>query len=281
MTELDERLAQALRDAVPSPPRVLDPNEVRAGAAGVHHLRRVFAPAIAAAAVVIVALGVLYAVRDSGSADGSRQPSGPPNSAIFEVRPLLRPAVLLMGPRSSQDSFDGIAFPLPTTEDEYDRLTDSEKLHLDSALRGVECTNPPELPQSPDRVVCFGGYAALLGPPIVTGADITSAEAVPPALPGGSTEWTVLLRLTAAGADSMRSWTSVHQTREQGTPFQTNATTPCGVAAEVACSDFLAFVVGDHVISVPVTHGTLDEAVQISDGLTETTATELASRLSP
>lgn len=67
MTELDDRLGQILRDAVPAPPRQLDPVAIRTGrprSAG-GKLRR-FAPAVAAVVVVLaVAAGLVLARRDS------------------------------------------------------------------------------------------------------------------------------------------------------------------------------------------------------------------------
>jgi hypothetical protein len=62
MTELDERLARALREAVPAPERTLDGGAIRANAAGWTRRRHRLAPVLAAAAVVAVAAGVLLTV---------------------------------------------------------------------------------------------------------------------------------------------------------------------------------------------------------------------------
>jgi hypothetical protein len=81
MTDLDERLAQVLRDAVPPPPRVLDATAIRSHASAGAHRRRMLAPLLAATAVVAIVAGVALAVhqtRTSGrpSADGDRR-TGP------------------------------------------------------------------------------------------------------------------------------------------------------------------------------------------------------------
>jgi hypothetical protein len=59
MTELDERLAEALHKAVPQPPHDLDPAAIRTRSLQQRGpLRRRFGPALAAAAVIAVAVGV-------------------------------------------------------------------------------------------------------------------------------------------------------------------------------------------------------------------------------
>jgi hypothetical protein len=57
MTDLDERFAAALRDAVPQPPHQLDPQEIRDRSGRRRGTLRRYAPALAAAVVVAVAIG--------------------------------------------------------------------------------------------------------------------------------------------------------------------------------------------------------------------------------
>lgn len=82
MTDIDERIAAALQDAVPEPPRDLDPAFIRERAARrVLPLRRI-APALAAVAVVAVAVGVLLAVQTSGNKPPNRNVLPPPSGPV-------------------------------------------------------------------------------------------------------------------------------------------------------------------------------------------------------
>jgi len=58
MTDIEDRLARVLRDAVPEPRHELDLSAIRASATRRGHRKRVLAPALAAAAVAAVAIGV-------------------------------------------------------------------------------------------------------------------------------------------------------------------------------------------------------------------------------
>jgi hypothetical protein len=58
MTDIGDRLASILRDAVPAPQRELDPSAIRAGSLPRRRRRRVLAPVLAAAAVAAVTIGV-------------------------------------------------------------------------------------------------------------------------------------------------------------------------------------------------------------------------------
>src|SRR5258707_6834060 len=57
MTDLGDRLARVLHDAVPEPPHELDPAAIRASATHRERRKRLLAPALAAAAVAAVAIG--------------------------------------------------------------------------------------------------------------------------------------------------------------------------------------------------------------------------------
>jgi hypothetical protein len=61
MTDLGDRLAQMLHDAVPEPPHELDPTAIRATPVRRERRKRVLAAALAAAAVAAVAIGVSLA----------------------------------------------------------------------------------------------------------------------------------------------------------------------------------------------------------------------------
>jgi hypothetical protein len=82
MTDVDERLAEALRNAVPDPPREIDPAAVRSRPQRRDRRLRRFAPALAAAAVVAIAVGL--AVSRTGG-DSTTTPVGAVPSRLAGV----------------------------------------------------------------------------------------------------------------------------------------------------------------------------------------------------
>ncbi len=78
MTDLGDRLARVLHDAVPDPPHELDPTAIRASATQHRHRNRLLAPALAAAAVAAVAIGVPLA----GHQLATHQQPGPQRPAV-------------------------------------------------------------------------------------------------------------------------------------------------------------------------------------------------------
>lgn len=234
--------------------------------------------ACSAAGVLSAALALASCTSSSG---GGPSPSdGPAVGGSFEARPLVMPAQQIGAVRA--DAFGGISFRLPVTEQDYGKLSGNEKQRLTDALRAVDCAHPPELPNSPDRVACdaAGSIAGLLGPPIVTARDVAAAEPVAPSVSGA--RWAVGVTFTPAGASSMRAWTTAHHTDNLSVdPIQTAAGAPCGLKADVPCSDFVAFVVGDHAVSWPGILAVLSEVVQIGGNFTQQSATNLAQQISP
>lgn len=62
MTDVGDRLSRLLHDAVPEPPRELDPSAIRAGTTPRERRKRLLVPALAAAAIAAVMIGVPLAV---------------------------------------------------------------------------------------------------------------------------------------------------------------------------------------------------------------------------
>ena len=81
MTELDEQVVELLRAAVPQPPNELDPAGIRASANGPARRVRRYAPALAAAVVVAVALGVFFALRQPATHEHTALPPNPTHPA--------------------------------------------------------------------------------------------------------------------------------------------------------------------------------------------------------
>lgn len=78
MTDLDERLAEALRAAVPEPPHQLDPQAIRDRSVRRRRPLRRYAPALAAAVVVAVAVGIALTRGGGGDADNNPATAGNP-----------------------------------------------------------------------------------------------------------------------------------------------------------------------------------------------------------
>jgi hypothetical protein len=93
----------------------------------------------------------------------------------------------------------------------------------------------------------------------------------------------VTVTLASSGAARWHSWTSRYNTAGNSTvdPRQIGSTPPCGAYAAIACSDFVAFIVGDDAFSVPVTLAALGRVTQISGTFDEAAATKLAHQIAP
>jgi len=101
MTNLGDRLAHVLRDAVPDPPHELDPGAIRASATQHGHRKRLLAPVLAAAAVAAVAIGVPLAGHQLAGhqhpgAQGPTVPSPPVRFTANEFR-MAPPPQLVIG----------------------------------------------------------------------------------------------------------------------------------------------------------------------------------------
>lgn len=90
MTGLDERLARALREAVPEPERTLDGGLIRANAAARARRRHRLAPALAAAAVIAVAAGVLLTLHRPAPKAHPDQPAAADSPQLITLRAVER-----------------------------------------------------------------------------------------------------------------------------------------------------------------------------------------------
>jgi hypothetical protein len=103
MTDLDDRLARVLHDAVPEPPHELDPSAIRGGAAQHRYRGRLLAPVLAAAAVAAVAIGVPLAAHQLGMQQHTGPlplavPSPPARFTASEYRMAPPPQEVIGGP---------------------------------------------------------------------------------------------------------------------------------------------------------------------------------------
>jgi len=222
------------------------------------------------AAVAGAALFALSACTSSG---------GGAASGALEVRAVIMPAqhVATVQPGAFA------AVHVPADEDAYSRLTPAQHTQLVNALRGVDCAHPPALPKTDVRVVCDAySYAYLVGPAIFTAHDVRSAAPIAPTRNGVTPQWRIALSLSSSGGDRMWDWTSQHHTDFPDgvyTVTQTSAKPPCGESVKTPCSDFLAYISDDVVVSVPVTFDPFRTAVLLSGDFTKASATRLAHKM--
>ena len=197
MTDLGDRLARVLHDAVPEPPHDLDPAALRAVPAHRDRRKRVLAPALAAAAVAAIAIGVSLAAHQltahqRPSQQGPAVPSPPARFPATEFR-MTAPPQLVIG---------GLSFPRATCTPRQVSATAATR-RTDGGVLGVihfvgavvshrnglaeRCTLP--IARGPSALI--GTNGRLLKVPL-SGGDRTSRPANPrpdTALNNGNAIW--------------------------------------------------------------------------------------------
>jgi hypothetical protein len=195
----------------------------------------------------------------------------------FQARPLIMP-----GQQTTQVRADPFAkIHVPANEAAYNELSRSQRVHLAEALRGVDCAHPPTLSGTADRVVCDAESDVFqLGAPIFTGGDVEHAAPVPPT--ASSPQWSVQLTLASAAADKIYRWTSRYHVQSAVGAYndvQTSSRAPCGASTFTPCSDFLAYISDDVVLTVPVTFAPSQGTVLVGGEFTKASATQLARKI--
>jgi preprotein translocase subunit SecD len=192
----------------------------------------------------------------------------------FEVRPMIMPG---------QHTTSALADPfgslhVPATETAYAALSRTQQADLRAALRSVDCAHPPTMSGTSVRVVCNDqSDAYLLGAAIFNGNDVKDATPVP--ADESDPQWSIDLSLDSAAADRLFKWTSRHHVEATSGVFndvQTSSRPPCGVLNRTQCSDFLAYISHDKVVSVPVTFAPVQSVVKVLGAFNEESATRLA-----
>lgn len=202
---------------------------------------------------------------------------GKSGAGWFEVRPLIMP-----GQHATQVHTDPFgSLHVPPTETAYTALSPQQRAALQAALRGVDCAHPPTIPGRSVRVVCDDASDVfLLGAPIFTGNDVTKATPLPAS--DIDPQWSVLLSLGPSAADRLNRWTSRHHVEVASGEFndvQTSSRPPCGGFARTQCSDFLAYISHDRVLTVPVTLAPVQSEVTVLGNFNESSASRLAREI--
>jgi preprotein translocase subunit SecD len=228
----------------------------------------------------------------TGTGTGSATPSSSATSNTAPPKCLKDPiaAIIKADPTLKSKLPNAETCPSPGIADnqcrDWKSLSATQQSELASAMRAYDCSASEIEPDLDTRyyIACDStkSIVYMLGHIIVHGRNISSASAIAPDFSGqgGTTEWTVALKLGNTGADRWHAWTSkYHTSTNPGLPVQTSNTPPCAPTAALPCSDFVAFTLDGQVLSAPVTQGVLDVNTQISGSFTQTSANDLAREL--
>ena len=230
-------------------------------------------PRLRRARVASAAILSMLAIFASGCSSHSASPSPPVN---LEYRGLIASAMPDKGDASGA-SLASLGFPIPSSSDEFDALSQPQRSSLLDVLANTDCRNPPTL--APHiRVVCgtVAGVqvAVLTGAIILAGRDVSDAKAVAPSASNGTTQWSVNVTFTSAGAAAFAKHTAAHNIGGQNSPADPRS---CA-SATVPCADYVAIIAGPSAVSIPVNESEVNAPyVQISGGFTKASAEALAN----
>ncbi len=178
----------------------------------------------------------------------------------------------------SADPFTGLGFTLPTTDTAFNALTTVQQSALSAALANFDCTAKPTDVATKPLASCDNNtppqYKYFLGPVIVAGTEVSSADAVAPSA-NGNTTWTVSINLKSKGQAAWADFTGKHHSDSDTNPGGATSCSP----TTVPCADYVAFTLDGNVITAPQTNGTINGTTQVSGTFTESYAKDLANDL--
>ncbi|HEV7192882.1 MAG TPA: protein translocase subunit SecD [Jatrophihabitantaceae bacterium] len=206
----------------------------------------------------------------TGTATGSATPSASPSTTAAPTPCKTNP-------------FVGLTFPVPTTEDAYNKLTSTQQQQLQAALSDMNCdTANTQSDTAPYYIACDDGktYGAkvvyLLGKVIVPGNQISGASSQAPNPSAGLTEWTVQLSMKTSGQTAWANYTGAHNTNNS----QNSSSALQCATASTPCADFVGFVLDGRVISAPVNQSAINGGkTQITGNFSQSTANQLSNQL--
>jgi hypothetical protein len=224
--------------------------------------------------LILATAATLAVCACTSSSGGKKAKSG---AGWFEVRPLIMP-----GQEATQVQAHPLAaLHLPADEKAYAALTEQQQAALKAGLRGVDCAHPPTVSGGSERIVCdTDSDVFLLGQAIFTGNDVTSARPLPAT--DSDPQWSLGLSLTPPSAAKLHRWTTrYHVLSEVGAynDVQTSSREPCGAGARTPCSDFLAYISHQTVVTSTVSYMPTDSVITVLGAFNERSATRLAHKI--
>jgi preprotein translocase subunit SecD len=160
------------------------------------------------------------------------------------------------------DPWKSLGFAPPTDAAAYDALSTSQRSAVQAVVNKWDCTNLPLDRASSPILACDrdGTSKYLLGPAIISGGDVRSAQV---GAPTGSVGWQVYVDFTAAGQQRWTGYTTQHNESEQ----------PGAMANQVATTLNGVVIVASTVLS------TITGTTSIAGGFDQRSATALAANL--
>lgn len=221
--------------------------------------------------------GLLVAAAAALALSACTSSGGKSGAEWFEARALIMP-----GQHATQVRADPFrSVHVPANEQAYAALSPAQRSALKEALRGVDCAHPPAIPGSSVRVVCDADSDVfLLGSLIFNGNDVKKATPLPAS--DVNPQWSLSLSLNPAATGRLGRWTSQHHVASGTGTFndvQTSSKPPCALFARTQCSDFLAYVSHDRVLTVPVTTAPTDSVITVYGPFDEASVSRLAREI--
>jgi preprotein translocase subunit SecD len=165
------------------------------------------------------------------------------------------------------DQWKNLGFAPPTTNAAFTALTPAQQQQVQAFVAAWPCDNKTKALDVPEKplISCDEGNTAkyLLGPVIVRGTEIKSADAVAPGSRQGQLGWTVSLSLKPTGQTAWANYTSKHNEKS----------TPGDIANKVA------FTLDSKVVEASNVSETINGDTTISGAFTAKTAGNLANSL--
>jgi preprotein translocase subunit SecD len=178
-------------------------------------------------------------------------------------------------------------FTVPLDDKQYDALSPTNKNLLAAGLANFDCSSAQSEKDLPKNyfIACAPGkdygasvqnIAFLLGPVIVAGKQIDSADAVAPNAQNGELGWNVNVNLKGSGQSAWANYTSAHNVNgDKSAP----SVVQCS-STGTACANYVGFTLDGVVISAPVNINAINgQTTQITGNFTSSSANDLANKL--
>jgi preprotein translocase subunit SecD len=219
----------------------------------------------------------------SSTPSGSTTPSG--SSTPTPTPTSTAPAApTKCSATSVADTAKAAGFKVPLSDTDATSLSSTDTQALQSALTNYNCAAAQTEQDLPNTyyVACDGTeqtkqrYAYLLGPVIVPGKEIDTADALEGNGQNNGFGWSVQLTLKSSGQSSWANYTKAHNVNnDQNSPPVTSC-----AASSTPCADYVSFTLDGNIISTPVNLSAINGgATQITGNFTQDTATSLADQL--
>ena len=227
----------------------------------------------------------------STTAKPNKSATTSPKASTSPTAPATSPSSAPQAPTCRADSVKLAAeagkFDVPLKDTDFDKLSQTNQQLLQAGLASFDCRSASGEKDVANTyfVACANGadygvasknVAFLVGPVIVAGKQIDTADALAPNASQGQLAWSVQLSLKGSGQSAWADYTSAHNVNgDKNAP----AVTQCA-ASSTACANYVAFTLDGSVISAPVNIDAINgQNTQITGNFTDSSANALANQL--